>query len=405
MRTIVGILGIACLAISGLAVAQDRFNGVKQVDLSQLNVDRLLDRYDRVLQTLEVLERNTPDDARLAEAINELDIEALLGAGGDDEEESDVAALLCKVPAEKLLTRIARLVKIAPRFVQAMESEEEHIENIEQEVLAPSLVLLLINAARTQAGCETQALRLLEFARRDWQFSKQTNRRFFDAVADAVSMGLRFRLDQQSKGHSSINAAQMLRASKKVSSYAAQVNFDAPVDSLERYETDLEHVIATRRSPIWRVQGLENAKLDRRMRTCGFVSLGSFDLPAFPSPTEFLYADGQKQAAAAWALAHIFKLPEAEKSHSSLNYAEFVFAAYGKENTVLEIERAARSIYLTEWKDAPPLAYIRFFEHQFIISSGVDAAQSASGKAVIYTPAEIEQHFRESTFFRQLSGN
>lgn len=396
MRMIVS-MAIAVFALSA-ASAADRFNAVEPVDISKVNTEVMLKNIDRLLDAIEALERNTPDDERLAEALDELDFGELVDPEGDG---AYASALLCKVPPEQLLKRVNQFEKIAPRLFAVSEFISEDSIG---PAFVPSLMLLWTNVARTVPGCEQQALQWVKLARRHWTISQPSERTFFEAAADTVELGLRFRLDVQKTGHSTIDAADMLRASKAISKVAESLEFDEQIRSLQAYATDLERVIATRASPIWQVRGTEDAKLRRLIRRCGYVSLGDLDLPAFPSPTEFLYADGQKQAAAAWALAKLFRTEDAEVSRSDLNYAEFVFAAYGRANTALEIERAARSIRIIERKNAPPLAYISFFEHQFIIESGADARSRTHNEAKVYTASEIESEFRASSVFRELGG-
>ena len=397
MRTIVRSLAFAGLVFSNSSLALDRFNGVDPVDIQHVDTVELLERVDSLLERVEALERSTADDERFIAALTELDAEALL----DDEDGANASALLCKVPAEALLLRAQRLIKIAPRLLASYEMDA----NIEPEFIGPTSILLMTNIARTVSGCEQQALRVVQLARREWRFSERSHYRLFDAAADAVELGLRFRLDFQKYGRSAIDATDMLQAVRLVSKNFTQLQIDEPLHSLQNYEADLERVVATRASPVWRVQGTEDAKLLRRRAfRCGFVAFGDLELSAFPSGTEFLYDQGQKQAAAAWALAQIFQTSEAERSKSELNHAEFVFAAYGKANTQLEIERAARSIRVLPRKDAPSLAYVSFFEHQFIVESGAEE-QSSQGKARAYSATEIEQAFRHSRAFGELHGD
>lgn len=395
MRMIVSCIAIAVFAFSA-ASAADRFNAVESVDISKVDTESLLKTVDAVLQHVETLARTTPDADRFAEALEELDYGDILDPEGNG---AYFAAMLCKVPAERALDRVSRFANIASRVLNSDE-----INGSSQPDTVPWLMLVATNLARTVPGCERHALQWVKLARQNWTISQPSQRAFFEAAADAVELGLRFRLDVQKTGPSSIDAADMLRASKAISKVAERLEFELPLASLQAYESDLERVIATRASPIWRVRGTEDAKLQIRVRRCGFSGIGITELPAFPSPTEFLYADGQKQAAAAWALAKLFRTEDAEVSRSDLNYAEFVFAAYGRANTALEVERAARSIRIIERKNAPPLAYISFFEHQFIIESGVAARSSTHNEAKIYTASEIESEFRGSSVFRQLGG-
>lgn len=395
MRMIIGCFAFAVFAYSQ-ASAADRFNAVEPVDISKVNTEVLLKSVDAVLGDVETLARTTSDGDRLAEALAEFDVETILDPEGDG---AYAAAMLCKVPAEQALPRVRRFAKTASKVLDSYD-----LDGSQRPDSAPWLIMQVSNLARTVPGCEQQALRWVKLARQSWTISQPTQRPFFEATADAVELGLQFRLDVQKTGRSAIDAAEMLRASKAISKVAEKLAFELPLEALQVYESDLERVLATRASPIWRVRGTEEAKLRTRMLRCGYSGIGLTELPAFPSPTEFLYADGQKQAAAAWALAKLFETEDAERSDSSLNYAEFVFAAYGRANTALEIERAARSIRLVERENAPPLAYISFFEHQFIVESGIKASSIGRNEAKFYTAVEIESEFRGSSVFRQLAG-
>jgi hypothetical protein len=174
------------------------------------------------------------------------------------------------------------------------------------------------------------------------------------------------------------------------------------------YRDALRQVSLGTQTPRWTVyRSTGQAKVSRHLYdhyplAVLFGEMGDAAMfPAWPNEVVLLLAEGQAEAAAAYALADLFEIRQAPNSSFQYDEAELVWQVYGKEATQSAIEAAAQNIEVLQIGDER-LAILTLFGHEFALTSG--RVDRGSEDTQWLEQAEIEAEFRRSSASLGLSG-
>lgn len=177
---------------------------------------------------------------------------------------------------------------------------------------------------------------------------------------------------------------------------------------VDAYREQLEKVALSGQTPRWDVdpsRATPRAEVMRRYG-CGFVGLArifeGFAFPLWPHPVRLLESAGHGDAAAAWALADLFK--EGGLHHSGAagyDAAGLIRRVHGQASVRAALQQAADELRVVQQAHGT-LAWITLYGQSFVINAGGPDDQGSATRW--WTADEIRTALRASSGWQQLWG-